>query len=176
MKSRPTYRDRLLEAQKANDHYALLAGKPKLDYGTMIKPPPVKRALRKPSATSEPSEHDLQKAVIQWWGQAHHVYKLPRFALVAIPNAQILMGSARHPERVMSYLHAEGFRDGVLDLFLFSASWTYHGLAIEIKRRLGVVSQEQRDWIAYLLKMNYQAAICRSSEEAIEVIKWYLRE
>lgn len=176
MQGRKTLRDSLLDAKRANDMMADLAGKPRMDYGAMIKPAPVKRAIRKPSAVpSEPLEHEIQKNVIQWWGTVHNIYRLPRFALAAIPNGQILMASARHPERVMSYLHAEGFRDGIPDLILAAPSGDFHGLFIELKRRTGVVRPEQKEWIAYLLTMGYHAAICRSAEDAIQTIKSYLK-
>ena len=180
MKSRPTYRDQLLESQKANDMYAALSGRPKLDYtgvkGEPLIREPVKRTLRKQSARPlYPSEHEIQKSVIAWWLQQYRLYKLPRFALAAIPNAQILMGSARNPNAVMGYLHTEGFRDGAPDLFLFAPSALYHGLAIEMKTRRGIVSPEQKEWIEYLNASGYQAVICRSADHAITTIKSYLQ-
>ena len=178
---RPTYRDQLLANKKALDMLADMSGKPRIEFTDvmgreLIKAAPIKRTLRKPSATpQEPSEHEIQKSVIAWWLQQYRFYKLPRFALAAIPNAQILMGSARNPNAVMGYLHTEGFRDGAPDLFLFAPSALYHGLAIEMKTRRGIVSPEQKEWIEYLNASGYQAAICRSADHAITTIKSYLQ-
>jgi len=75
-RGRKSYRDTLLDAQKANDHYALLADKPKLDYGGMIPDAPKKRAPKQPSAEpAEPLESAILKTIIAylkrhpkvWW-------------------------------------------------------------------------------------------------------------
>lgn len=133
-----------------------------------------KRTRAKPAVRTTPSEHESQKAVIEWWGLAHKKYKLPRFALLSIPNAQILMGSARNPERVMQYLRGEGFRKGAPDLMLACGRGGLHGLFLEMKTEKGVISPEQIEFSDYLLRAMYIARICRSSEEAIAEIKAYL--
>lgn len=173
MKGRKSFRETLLASKRSNDMYADLAGKPRLDYGDMIRAPKV-RAPRDNTLPRDPSEHELQCAVFDWWLHAHNSYGLPRFALAAIPNAQILMGSANNPAKVIAYLHREGFRDGAPDIMLTVARLGFHGMFIEMKSRKGVIRPEQHEWRDYLSHARYCAHVHRTSEEAINAIKWYL--
>ena len=70
----------------------------------------------------------------------------------------------------------------------------YYGLFIELKtpeityagirpayadsnilQRKGTVSKDQKDWINYLNKESYLAKVCYGSNEAIDLIKWYMQ-
>lgn len=132
-----------------------------------------KRTRAKPAVRTTPNEHELQSAVFSWWIRAHNTFGLDRRALIAIPNAQILMGSARNPERVMTYLRKEGFQPGFPDLFLAVSRGAHCGLFIEMKVKDGRVSPEQ---VAYhdFLQRDYQVFVCRSDSVAIDTIKAYL--
>ena len=133
------------------------------------------------AARIEPSEHQSQAAVIDWWRLACKGYGLPEFALMAIPN-----GGARHPA-VGRKLKAEGVRAGIPDLFLAARRKLYFGSGgpsdyeylpgfwIEMKRRPNKPSAEQEAVIHYLLQHGYCVGTCYSADEAIKVIKAYLR-
>jgi len=130
---------------------------------------------RKPRQKSEePSEHDEQKAVIEWWGVQCKLWELPRKALFAIPNGQILMRSAKNPQAVMMYLRSEGFRDGVCDLMLAVPTAKYHGLFIEMKRlKGGVLSEDQAEMMEMFNELGYRAVRCNGYLEAVaEIIKY----
>lgn len=131
------------------------------------------KRTRKPAVRTGPSEHELQSAVFSWWIRAHNTFGIDRRALIAIPNAQILMGSARNPERVMTYLRKEGFQPGFPDLFLAVPRAPHAGLMIEMKTKEGRVSPEQVSYHAFLLA-DYQVFVCRSDLAAIDTIKAYL--
>jgi len=69
-----------------------------------------------------------------------------------------------------------GYVKGFPDLFIYEPNETYKGLAIEMKRtKGGVVSSEQKEWIKGLNERGYYAVICKGSEQAIQVIKEYLK-
>ena len=139
---------------------------------------PAKRAY---TPSTEPSEHQEQSAVIEWWFKACGTYGLPPIVLMSIPNAQILMGSARHPERVMQYLRKEGFRVGAPDLFLAvpyvgGIENRIHGLFIEMKRaKGGTQSVEQINFGVVLQEQGYRYELCHGAEAAIECIKEYMK-
>jgi hypothetical protein len=66
-------------------------------------------------------------------------------------------------------------RAGVPDFALDVARGGYHGLRIELKRRVGgALSPAQRDWIAWLTSQGYLAVVCRGWEEARDKLVEYL--
>jgi hypothetical protein len=128
--------------------------------------------------TLKNTEHDYQVQVIDWANL--HVKKYPPLRwLYAIPN-----GGERH-KAVAGKLKAEGVKAGVPDLCLphpidvpYWKDGGYHGLYIEMKSRdtKGRLSQEQKDWIKYLIEVNYRVEVCWNAKEAIAILEDYLNE
>ena len=52
----------------------------------------------------------------------------------------------------------------------------HHGLIIEFKRPDGVVSQEQKTWLANLARHGYFCAVCRTLDNAIKVVAEYFKK
>ena len=74
-------------------------------------------------------------------------------------------------------LRLQGVRKGVPDICLPVPRGQYHGLYIELKRRVGgAVSDEQRGWIDALNRMGYRAVVCKGWESARDEILRYLHE
>lgn len=121
-----------------------------------------------------PREHDIQKAFVEWFGKACSGLGVLRLALFAIPNGQILMASAKNPAMVMNYLKSEGFRAGVPDMMLAVPRGNRHGMFIEFKTSVGVMSPEQKEYAILLNNYGYHAVTCRSVDEAIDAVKSYL--
>lgn len=87
----------------------------------------------------------------------------------AVPN-----GGFRH-KAVAGKMKAQGVRAGVLDFNLDVARGPYHGLRIELKRRVGgTVSLAQKAWIAELTHQGYLVVVCRGWEEARDRLVDYL--
>ena len=72
-------------------------------------------------------------------------------------------------------LKREGVKPGVPDLFLPVARQDCHGLWLEMKAKDGRVSEKQGDWMEKLEEQGYRVAVAFSAEEAITVIKEYLK-
>jgi hypothetical protein len=123
---------------------------------------------RKPRDTSQPSEHSLQCTVKHWWRKHCHLYDLPEHALFAIPN-----GGSRDPIQA-ARLKAEGVERGVYDLMMPVPRGTWHGLFIEMKAHNGRVSEDQKDFGAFVQRQGYKQSVEWSSESAIAAIKDYL--
>lgn len=123
------------------------------------------------AASREPSEHDSQKAVCDWWRLACKGFGLPEFALFAVPN-----GGARHVA-VARKLKAEGVRAGILDLVLAvpRIDLGCGALFVEMKRRPNKPSPEQEAVILYLRKRGYHCVIAWTAEDAITAISAYLK-
>ncbi|MEG1501942.1 MAG: VRR-NUC domain-containing protein [Synergistaceae bacterium] len=85
---------------------------------------------------------------------------------MAIPN-----GGARNIVTA-GKLKAEGVSRGVPDLFI--PEW---GFWIEMKKRKGgLVSADQKDWINYLNTKGYKAVVCKGCMEALEAVKQRQKE
>ena len=113
------------------------------------------------------SEHDEQKAVIQWADAMSGKYPCLRW-LHAIPNA------AKRSYKLAAYMKAEGMKSGVFDLCLPYPCNGYHGLYIEMKAGNGRVSENQQAFEAYAAEQGYCAVICWGADAAIEAISEYI--
>lgn len=164
-------RDDIIARNKMAEFYAVMSGRPALH----VKPVPDLKPRKERAPSMEPTERASQRALIEWWFKAHHAYGLPKFALFAVPNGQILRGDEKARAIQMTSMKLEGFRNGVPDLMLAVPKGHYSGLFIELKTRTGIVSAEQKAFIEYLNLACYKAEVCRSTELAIEAITTYLR-
>lgn len=114
-----------------------------------------------------PKEHDEQVALFQWAEKENRWQELS--LLFAIPN-----GGKRTP-RTAGMLKAEGVKPGVPDICLPVARKGYHGLYIELKRRMGSrVSLEQKRWLMALEQKGYRCCVCHGWDEARKAIETYL--
>lgn len=114
---------------------------------------------------------------MQWWGLVHNLYKLPEFALYAVPNGAVLAGNAQRRAIQMNNLKRTGLRPGILDLNLDARSprdKTAMGLRLELKIKPNKPSEEQEAVIMYLRKQGYHVVVAWGAEEAIQAIKGYL--
>jgi len=124
----------------------------------------------------EPTEHEHQVLLVKWWAVTCATYGLPRLALFSIPNANMLLPRATHPERLVAYMTSEGFRKGASDLFLAVPVRPYSGMFIELKRNpRSVTSDEQINFTMQMNKLGYKAIIAKGSESAVDQIKEYLK-
>jgi len=165
-RGRKSLRDILIQHNAEDAFLAGMAGVPPRAQ-SVIPEPRAKRKRR--TLASGPSEHQYQVAVIQWWRSACNQYKLPEFALFAIPNggARDVITGAR--------LKAEGVRPGVYDLMLAHSVGGAHGLFVEMKRKPNKPSTEQNAFREYLTYAGYDSAVCYDSEQAIRAITDYIK-
>lgn len=123
---------------------------------------------RKAKAAPCPSEHDEQRALIQWAAASSGRYPQLRF-IAAIPN-----GGARH-KAVAAKLRAEGVAPGFPDLILPVGRGGFFALFVEMKKRRGGKTRaSQQWWIDRLSALGYCARVCRGADEAKDVLLWYL--
>lgn len=123
-------------------------------------------------------ESQMQRALIQWWHLACRRFGVAEALLFSIPN-----GGAR-TAITGAILKAEGARKGAPDLMLavprrprHSSMFTiehYAALFLELKRRDGVLSPEQKTFHALLQSQGYKVVVCWSLQECIDEITTYL--
>lgn len=114
------------------------------------------------------SEHNHQVAVFQW---SEYQFKvMPELALMyAIPNG------GKRTKFQGAWLKAEGLKSGVPDICLPVARGDFIGLYIEMKFDKNKPTPNQLAWHDALRKERHRVEVCYSAEEAIEVIKDYLK-
>jgi len=121
------------------------------------------------------SEHDEQVEVVKYLARKKILY-------YAIPNGANKSRTAR------SIFKAEGLIAGVPDLCICEANKYYHGLYIEMKKRIKTLKSgkksisrpetqpEQLKWLDNLNSNGYYAVVCYGADEAIKVIENYLEK
>jgi hypothetical protein len=126
---------------------------------------PVPKERKKPGN----EESRIQRAVIQWWALAHKAFGVREFLLFAIPNG------GRRDVITASIMKAEGVRRGTSDLFLAVPMCGRHGLWIEMKAPDGVLKPEQKTFQDEVAGLGYAVSVCRSFNEAMNLITDYLK-
>jgi hypothetical protein len=117
---------------------------------------------------------DTEQAMVFEWASYH-----PKLRWMhSVPN-----GGNRNP-REAARLKKQGVKSGVSDIFLpmawRSAGGQYNGLYIEMKRRKSdgpsKPTEKQREFQAAMVLEGYKCAICYGADEAIELIKNYMKQ
>lgn len=112
-------------------------------------------------------EHDLQSGCVRWFR-----YNYPQLArlLFAVPN-----GGSRNA-REGGRLKAEGVTAGVADLLLLVPAGGYGSLCIEMKTSTGRQRETQREWQHDVEKVGNKYVICRTLDDFMREVQWYLQE
>jgi len=109
------------------------------------------------------SEADEQAAVMEWL----------RISFPEVPVFVSCQGIKLHIITAMR-LKRLGYQTGSADFLFLKCCNGFPGLVVEMKRRKGgVVSPEQTEWLGKCAKQGYKVVICRGSDEAIREIKGY---
>lgn len=137
-----------------------------------------KRASRSPAESPQPTkagkwigspcETDMQQALIRWWSFACKDWFLDERYLMANP-----LQSNRGPINGAK-MKREGLRKGMLDLQLCIPRKDCAGLWIEMKTPRGKMSKSQTEFAALMVAKGYEVHVCRSVQEATQVITDYL--
>lgn len=121
--------------------------------------------------TLDPSEHAIQSAFVTWCKLNEKRYPGLELAF-SVPNA------AKRSMALAARMRKEGLRAGVPDWWLPSASWAcgqdrFHGLSIEFKSGKGRLTDAQEKYVKGLREVGWRVEVCRSTEEAIKVVRSY---
>jgi hypothetical protein len=113
-------------------------------------------------------EEGEQKALFEWAALSEGRFPELRW-MFHVPNGGL------RPKVTAKRLTAQGVKAGVPDICLPVARGGFHGLWIEMKRRVGGnASTKQMTWIGYLNQAGYKAVICEGWQEAAAIITAYL--
>jgi len=116
-----------------------------------------------------PLEEIEQIQVVNWARSMVHIYPDLEYLTASMNGLRVTPGVANKAKSM-------GIRKGDPDLRLDSPRGSFHGLRIEMKRRhpFGEVSEDQREYINFLIWKGYCVVVCYGSDEAIEVLKDYM--
>ena len=107
-------------------------------------------------------EEQIQRAVVYW---LRKTYPSAMFTISPITKLTISQGAR---------MKAMGYTKGSPDLMVFEPRGPWHGLFIEFKSAKGRLTPDQLHWKNKLDSKNYYHAVCRTPEDAIEILKKYL--
>lgn len=110
------------------------------------------------------SEHDLQVACVNWFRLQY-----PNEIIYAVPN-----GGQRNVI-VASKLKSEGVLSGVSDLFVMLSKGGFHGLYIEMKRKGGKLTDNQKEFFKTATNKGYLCSKCESFEDFHNTITTYMK-
>ena len=113
-------------------------------------------------------EDQMLRAVIRW----------ARKLSVVVPDLALLYhtpNEGKRSAREGARAKAEGLSPGIPDLHLPVARNGFHGLWIELKTKVGKVSENQRRWLHALTEQGHYATVCRSELETRRTIESYLK-
>ena len=122
---------------------------------------------------------DDEQATLFEWASYHPKLKW----MFAIPNGAHLAGDKKARAIQMTRLKKQGLKPGVFDVFLpmpvSRVTGVYSGLFIEMKRRLvdgpSRVSEDQNEFNRAMSVAGYKCVVCYGADEAIEVIRDYVK-
>ena len=109
-----------------------------------------------------------QAAVVTWWRFACRKYGVPEEALLRVSEGAEESGVRR------ALFRRQGARRGAADLFLAVPRGGRFGLWLSVKRRGMRMRPEERDFLCNMTSLGYDAAVCRSRDEAEQRIHAYL--
>ena len=116
----------------------------------------------------EPDEWRQQASIFLWADSM--LYKHPELWLLngSLNGVRLSIGQAVKAKRC-------GEKRGYPDIFLPVSRKGFHGLYIELKKkRGGVVSKEQAEWLDRLSTQGFFAIVCRGYDSAVKAIENYL--
>lgn len=122
-------------------------------------------------------EHYEQVQLFKWIRSMDDLY--PELQLLfAVPNAgkrgmrQNKKGQWYSPGG--QWMKAEGLTKGVPDVWFPVPRGNHPGLVIEMKSSTGSLTPEQKKWLNLLSWQGWSTHVCRSWQEAVNIIMTYL--
>lgn len=122
----------------------------------------VKRVKRKSP------EEDIQRAVLEWVAFNRAKYPILGW-MMHVPNG------GKRPKGEAGKLKALGVKPGFPDLSIPLSSGRWKGLAVELKSPTGKLSPAQADWLEKLQDDGWLVGVCRTVDEAIEMMLAYAK-
>lgn len=117
----------------------------------------------KKSLITEGSEASIQQAICNYLDA-----KYPRILYCASA------GGMRTSMKQAIKMKMTGYRKGFPDMFIYKANDSFNGLAMEVKKKGGVVSPHQKEWLNRLKEGGYYSCVVYNLDDAIQIIDSYI--
>lgn len=116
------------------------------------------------------TEAQEQKIIFRW-------IRSNQIQFPVLQLAYSTLNGVRLAPKLRKEMKEQGMRPGVPDIVLPAANKHYHGLYIELKREKGgVISAEQKHFMAMLKAESYLCVVCRGHKEAIKTIMDFISD
>lgn len=123
-------------------------------------------ATKPPKRKLNRDEESLQRACIEW----------ANLNISNYPDLEFMFHPANGGGRSKAeagVMKATGVKSGVSDLLLPLSSSCCRGLAIELKSKVGKLSDNQRRWLERFSRDGYLAAVARTLDDFILLVRSY---
>jgi hypothetical protein len=117
----------------------------------------------KKSLITEGSEASIQQAICNYLDA-----KYPRILYCASA------GGMRTSMKQAIKMKMTGYRKGFPDMFIYKSNDSFNGLAIEVKKKGGVISPHQKEWLTRLKDGGYFSCVVYNLDDAIQIIESYI--
>jgi len=124
----------------------------------MLKLSDVLKRRGKPRKPQSQEEMILQVRFANWLNKMEIVY--------------CASGKSFSHKATAGKMKAMGYKKGFPDIFIYEPRGGYYGLAIELKSKTGVVSDEQKEWQQALIVRGYMAIIMPTGLNMFEGLDW----
>jgi hypothetical protein len=117
----------------------------------------------KKSLITEGSEASIQQSICRYLDITH-----PRILYCASA------GGMRTSMKQAIKMKLTGYKKGFPDMFIYKANDSFKGLAIEVKKKGGVISPHQKEWLSRLKEGGYFSCVVYNLDDAIQIIESYI--
>lgn len=112
--------------------------------------------------TFKQTESQLQQMCVKWMQ-----FQYPNIVWFHVPN-----GGSRNIREAVRFKR-EGVKAGVSDIIILKPNKSSHALLIELKRKGGKQSPEQKEFQKNVELWNYQYSIAKSLDEFMKIVNDY---
>lgn len=117
----------------------------------------------KKSLISEGSEASIQQSICRYLDITY-----PRILYCASA------GGMRTSMKQAIKMKLTGYKKGFPDMFIYHSNKTFNGLAMEVKKKSGVISPHQKEWLSRLKEGGYYSCVVYNLDDAIQIIDSYI--
>lgn len=118
----------------------------------------------------------LKKSIIEQGSEASIQQAICRYLDITYPRILYCAsaGGMRTSMKQAIKMKMTGYKKGFPDMFIYKSNDSFSGLAIEVKKKGGVVSPHQKEWLSRLKEGGYFSCVVYNLNEAIEIIDSYI--
>lgn len=118
----------------------------------------------------------LKKSLITEGSEASIQQSICRYLDITYPRILYCAsaGGMRTSMKQAIKMKMTGYKKGFPDLFIYHSNKSFNGLAMEVKKKSGVISPHQKEWLSRLKEGGYYSCVVYNLDDAIQIIDSYI--